>query len=76
MRAREAERLGLVRSLDLDARADARIMTRAIRALPAQRKPSELLSPGMLDGLEQVVALARPHFLKGEDELAVATSAG
>lgn len=76
VRAREAERLGLVRSLDLDARADARIMTHAIRALPAQRKPSELLSPGMLDGLEQVVALARPHFLKGEDELAVATSAG
>lgn len=63
VRAREAERLGLTRMLDPDQVRDTSIMIEAIRGLPGQNPPSGALLPGMLDGLEKVACLARPHLL-------------
>ena len=67
VRARQAERLGLVRMLDPDGPRDPEIMAEAIRNLPSQPRPSSALLPDMLKGLERVVELARPH-LRGETE--------
>jgi predicted glycosyltransferase len=57
IRAREAERLGLVRALleDEGGRDPAR-MARALRALPGQPRPSEVTVPGLLDGLDVIRA--------------------
>ena len=56
IRAREAERLGLVRTLvDEDGRDPAR-MAAALRTLPDQKRPSEIVVPGLLEGLEAIKA--------------------
>jgi predicted glycosyltransferase len=62
IRARAAERLGLVRLLDetRDGRSPE-AMAAAIRALPTQPRPSSRALPGMLDGLDVVTARARPE---------------
>ena len=38
---------------------DATVMAAALRHLPAQRRPSEVVVPGLLDGLDNVDRLAR-----------------
>ncbi|GMQ77456.1 MAG: glycosyltransferase family protein [Gammaproteobacteria bacterium] len=54
IRAARAERLGLVRMLsDVDGREPER-MADALRALPAQRRPSDAVVPGLLDGLDRI----------------------
>jgi predicted glycosyltransferase len=54
IRAARAERLGLVRMLsDVDGRQPQR-MVDALRALPTQRKPSDAVVPGLLDGLNRI----------------------
>ena len=55
IRAVEAERLGLVRMLSdyQEPRTPAR-MAAALRALSAQPRPSEVVIPGLLDGLDRV----------------------
>jgi predicted glycosyltransferase len=54
IRATRAERLGLVRMLsDVDGRQTQR-MVNALRALPAQRRPSDAVVPGLLDGLDRI----------------------
>lgn len=60
IRADRAERLGLVRMLDesRDGLTPA-AMIAAIRALPAQQRPSEAGSEGLLDGLEVVIERTR-----------------
>ena len=40
-------------------RRDAGVMANAIRALPSQRLPSEVVVPGLLDGLDNVNKLLR-----------------
>ncbi len=75
VRAREAQRLGLVHMLTLDAPRDARLMADAIRHLPEQPRPSEALLPDMLNGLDRIVDLARPH-LKGIDKPPAFSSTG
>jgi predicted glycosyltransferase len=57
IRAVEAERRGLVRMLreDADGRDPAR-MAAALSALPDQPRPSAIVVPGLLDGLEVVRA--------------------
>lgn len=58
IRARQAEQLGLARMLaeedneDDTKRRDPLRMARAISALKAQKRPSEVVVPGLLDGLE------------------------
>ena len=63
IRASAAERLGLVRMLDRQRDGDGpEVMAEAIRALAHQPLPSSRSRPGMLDGLEKIIALAKPIF--------------
>ncbi|MDJ1159452.1 glycosyltransferase [Chelatococcus sp. SYSU_G07232] len=55
IRAMHAERLGLVRMLvDDEAERDPARMAAALRALPAQKRPSQVIVPGLLDGLDVI----------------------
>ena len=55
IRAQEAERLGLVSALVDDGRGrDPHRMAAALRSLPDQKSPSEVVVPGLLDGLDVV----------------------
>ena len=54
IRAVEAERLGLVRMLSHDSGRDPARMADALRRLPQQPKPSEVVVPGLLDGLDVI----------------------
>jgi len=54
IRATRADDLNLAKMLSADGARDARIMADALRALPAQRLPSEVSMPGLLGGLDIV----------------------
>jgi len=58
IRATRAQELGLVRMLRDDGKRDARLMATALRNLPLQRRPSEVVVPGLLDGPSNVLRLA------------------
>jgi predicted glycosyltransferase len=61
IRAAAAEAHGLLRMLTAERDGIApETMARAIRALASQRRPSEAAMPGLLSGLETVVARALP----------------
>jgi predicted glycosyltransferase len=60
IRAAAAERLGLLRMLHKARDGDApEVMAAAIRALPAQPKPSTIRMPGLMDGAETIVRRTR-----------------
>lgn len=65
IRAARAQELGLVRMLREDCGRDPATMVAALRQLPFQQRPSEVVVPGLLDGLESVNRLVRP-WLSGE----------
>jgi len=54
IRARRAADLGLVNYLVADETCDAQVMATALHHLPQQRRPSEVVVPGLLDGLDNV----------------------
>jgi len=54
IRAARAEELGLVRMLPEEGQRDPKTMATALRQLPQQRRPSEIVVPGLLDGLDNV----------------------
>ena len=54
IRAKRAAELGLVACLEDDGLRDANTMATALRHLPQQRRPSEVIVPGLLDGLDSV----------------------
>jgi predicted glycosyltransferase len=58
IRATRAAELGLVAMLTDDGRREPRQMATALRRLPHQPKPSEVVIPGLLDGLDSVNRLA------------------
>jgi len=58
IRAARAEELGLVRMLPEEGGRDPKTMATALRQLPQQRRPSEIVVPGLLDGLVNVNRLA------------------
>ncbi|MDP6388972.1 MAG: glycosyltransferase [Alphaproteobacteria bacterium] len=58
IRARRADELGLVRMLTDDSISDPQVMIDALRALPAQRLPSEAKIPNLLGGQAKVGDLA------------------
>jgi len=61
IRASAAERLGLVRMLSTERDGHgAAVMAAAIRALPSQRRPSEVSIPGMLSGLATIAGRLNP----------------
>jgi predicted glycosyltransferase len=64
-RAIRAQELGLMKVLIPDGVLDTRVMAEALRDLPRQKKPSEFLLPGMLEGLECVGNLVRAN-VEGE----------
>jgi predicted glycosyltransferase len=58
IRASRAQELGLLKMLLDDGVRDARTMATALRHLPQQSAPSEVVVPGLLDGLESVNRLS------------------
>ena len=65
IRAGRAQELGLVAMLTEDMAGRAEAMATAIRQLPQQRRPSQVVVPGLLDGLENVNRLVRMHLAEG-----------
>jgi predicted glycosyltransferase len=66
IRARAARNIGLIEMLDADQGRDPHAMATALRQLPQQGLPSDVVVPGLLDGLPNVwrlvgKQLARPH---------------
>ena len=57
IRASRAEELGLVRMLENDGTRSASAMANALRALPQQNRPSEVVVPGLLEGLDNIQRL-------------------
>ncbi len=66
IRASRAEELGLVRMLDDNGKLDPELMAKAIKQMPQQKKPSEIIVPGLLQGLENVNRLVQPWIEKKE----------
>ena len=60
IRTSRAEELGLVRMLEDDGNYDAKVMAAALAMLPRQRRPSEVVVPGLLEGLDNVNRLVAP----------------
>ena len=58
IRASRAQELGLVSMLDPNGGRDAWAMATALRHLPQQQRPSDVVVPGLLDGLMNVNRLA------------------
>jgi predicted glycosyltransferase len=69
IRASRAADLGLVSMLRDDGRYDPAVMAAALRALPRQNRPSEVVVPGLLEGLTNVSRLVAPWIESGEDEV-------
>jgi predicted glycosyltransferase len=68
IRTRAARNLGLMEMLDADKGRDPQVMATALRQLPQQRAPSDVVVPGLLDGLPNVtklVARALAHPVRG-----------
>ena len=66
IRARAARNVGLIEMLDADRGRDPHAMATALRQLPQQGLPSDVVVPGLLDGLASVSRLvakqlAHPH---------------
>ncbi|WP_298724721.1 glycosyltransferase [uncultured Ferrovibrio sp.] len=60
IRAHRAQELGLVRMLEDNGEYDPTVMAAAIRNLPRQPLPSEVVIPGLLEGLDNVDRLVQP----------------
>ena len=62
IRARAARNLGLIEMLDADMGRDPYFMATALRQLPQQGLPSDVIVPGLLDGLPNVCRLVARSF--------------
>ena len=60
IRASKAESLGLVRMLEDDGKYDPEVMASALRHMPRQSKPSDVVVQGLLEGLVNVRRLIAP----------------
>ena len=65
IRAARAEELGLVRMLVEDGRHDPQTMATALRHLPQQSTPSQVVVPGLLDGEANINRLADKWLARG-----------
>ncbi|MBM3555154.1 MAG: hypothetical protein FJX47_06330, partial [Alphaproteobacteria bacterium] len=68
IRASRAQTLGLTRMLDIERDSSTGAMVNAIRALPRQRRPSEVVVPGLLEGLVNVGRLVDPWIARQAEE--------
>jgi len=71
IRASRAAKLGLVSMLKDDGTYDPAVMAAALRALPRQQRPSEVIVPGLLEGLRNVSRLVAPWIEPGDEVPAV-----
>lgn len=62
IRAQRGEELGLLKCLVDDGVRDPKIMATALRHLPQQARPSQVVVPGLLDGLANVNRLVERQF--------------
>jgi predicted glycosyltransferase len=60
IRASSAAKLGLISMLSEDSAHDPVVMAAALRALPRQQLPSQVVVPGLLEGLPNVAKLVAP----------------
>jgi predicted glycosyltransferase len=67
IRAERAAELGLVSMLSDDGTYDPAVMAAALRALPRQNRPSEVVVPGLLEGLQNVSRLVAPWIEPSEE---------
>jgi len=67
IRATRAQELGLVAMLTEDKASKPAAMATAIRHLTQQRRPSQVVVPGLLDGLENVNRLVMMHLAEGRE---------
>ena len=74
IRAARAAELGLVSILSDDGVYDPRVMAAALRALPRQQRPSEVVVPGLLEGLKNVARLVEPWIEPVEETAPAAAS--
>ena len=74
IRASRAAELGLVSMLSDDGSYDPAVMAAALRALPRQGRPSEVVVPGLLEGLPNVSRLVAPWIEPAEVEAPQALS--
>jgi predicted glycosyltransferase len=74
IRAARAAELGLVSTLPDDGTRDPAVMAAALRALPRQGLPSEVVVPGLLEGLPNVCRLVAPWIASDESDSAPATA--
>lgn len=63
IRARAARNIGLVEMLDADKGRDPQAMATALRQLPQQGVPSDVVVPGLLDGLGNVWRLVAKQLM-------------
>jgi len=68
IRASRAAEMGLVRMLSDDGRYDPAVMAAALRKLPRQNLPSDVVVPGLLEGLKNVSRLVAPWIEPAEIE--------
>ena len=68
VRASRAAKLGLISMLAEDQHLDPAVMAAALRALPRQKLPSEVVIPGLLEGLPNVARLVAPWIKDAEQE--------
>ena len=59
IRASRAQELGLLSMLNYDNEADPKTMATALCQLTQQNPPSEIILPGLLDGLQNINRLVR-----------------
>jgi predicted glycosyltransferase len=67
IRAARAAKIGLVSMLEDDGTYDPTVMAAALRALPRQQRPSEVVVPGLLEGLTNVSRLVAPWIETAEE---------
>ena len=60
IRISRAAKLGLISMLADDGRYDPAVMAAALRRLPSQHRPSDIVVPGLLEGLDNVNRLVAP----------------
>lgn len=74
IRANRAQELGLLKMLDPEESKLPKDMATALRHLPQQNHPSDVIIPGLLDGLESVNILASRLAARPRPKVRVASS--
>ena len=64
IRASRAQELGLARMLEDDGKRHVDVMGKALRELPYQNRPRDVIVPGLLEGLDNVNRLVAPWLME------------